>query len=79
MSAVLPEILDETEIRALTKRRYPKIQCRILEQLGIPYRVHPVDGSPVVYRDALSARPSGDKVTKPANEDDFTPAFDRVR
>lgn len=47
-------VLTDEEIAAITKRDRPKVQARILGQLGIPFKIHPVDGTLLVARDAAS-------------------------
>lgn len=43
--------LDDSEVKALTRRVRPTAQARVLKDSGIPYRM--VSGRPVVARDAL--------------------------
>lgn len=50
----MPLILTDEELYAITKRGRPKVQARILKQLGIPFTIHPVDGVLLVARAAAS-------------------------
>lgn len=48
-------LLDAAELRRVTKRQTAPAQKRVLDALGVPYKSHPVDGSPVVAWAALEA------------------------
>lgn len=48
-------ILSQSELYELTGRERPKWQARILCELGIPYRLHPVTGRPLVSTKAVEA------------------------
>lgn len=60
------------ELADFTQRQRPHAQARVLRMLGIPFTVHPIDGTLLVARAAL-ARGMGDNaqagaapVTEPA-------------
>ena len=59
-------ILTDEELYAITKRGRPKVQARILKQLGIPFTIHPVDGVLLVARDAARSVLSGQEAANDA-------------
>jgi len=48
-------ILTPGDLEQLTRRDRPIAQARILRLLGIPFAVHPVDGTLLVSRSAVEA------------------------
>ena len=48
-------VLSSADLVALTSRARPSAQTRVLRQLGIPFRLHPVDRVPIVSRAAAMA------------------------
>lgn len=64
-----PELTPE-ELQRITKRRQHAAQARVLGLLGIPYRRHPMDGSILVGRQALTQalhREQADTGTEPSS------------
>jgi hypothetical protein len=61
--------LTPDEIVTLTRRDRPSGQKRVLDALGIPYRVHPVDRTLIVSRAVVEAALGGDAIEgQPAAE-----------
>ena len=48
-------ILSPSDLADLTRRERPAAQARILRRLGIPFKIHPVDGVLLVAKEAVSA------------------------
>ena len=48
-------ILSPSDLAELTRRERPVAQARVLRRLGIPFKIHPVDGVLLVAKEAVSA------------------------
>jgi hypothetical protein len=48
-------ILSDADLVTLTHRARPSAQARVLRLMGIPFKVHPVDGGLQVARSAADA------------------------
>lgn len=44
----MSEVLDEKEIRDLTLYKHKDKQIEVLIKMGIPFRIHPEKGKPIV-------------------------------
>lgn len=48
-------ILSDADLVLLTHRARPSAQARVLRKMGIPFKVHPIDGGLQVARSAAEA------------------------
>lgn len=48
-------ILTVAELLEITRRPRPSAQARVLRALGIPFRIHPIDGALLVDRETARA------------------------
>jgi hypothetical protein len=48
-------ILSPSDLAELTRRERPAAQARVLQRLGIPFKIHPSDGVLLVAKDAATA------------------------
>ena len=52
-------VLSPSDLVELTRRERPAAQARVLQRLGIPFKIHPSDGVLLVARDAATAALGG--------------------
>ena len=63
-------ILSPSDLAELTRRERPAAQARVLQRLGIPFKIHPSDGVLLVAKDAVIAALGA------AATDDVVPEFE---
>lgn len=57
-------ILSQSDLLKFTGRARPTSQARILEELGIPYRFHPIDRTLIVSRAVVEAVLGGNETAR---------------